>query len=41
VLWLEQSSDFRVRPQAHALLAKARVLLGKDEASADCDVCAA
>jgi peroxiredoxin len=41
VLWLEQTSDFRVRPQADALLAKARVLLGKDEASADCDVCAA
>ncbi|HEV2549386.1 MAG TPA: hypothetical protein VGU20_18860 [Stellaceae bacterium] len=42
VLWLEQTSDFRVRPQADALLAKARVLLGKDDTAAgDCDVCAA
>jgi peroxiredoxin len=41
VVWLEQTSDFRVRPQADALLAKARVLLGNGEASADCDVCAA
>ncbi|MBV9341232.1 MAG: redoxin domain-containing protein [Acidobacteria bacterium] len=41
VLWFEQSSDFRVRPQADALLGKARVLLGTDEASAACEVCAA
>jgi peroxiredoxin len=42
VLWLEQTSDFRVRPQADALLAKARVLLGAGETAApDCDVCAA
>jgi peroxiredoxin len=42
VLWLERTSDFRVRPQADALLVKARVLLGDgDTAAADCDVCAA
>jgi peroxiredoxin len=31
VVWLEQTSDFRVRPQADALLAKAKVLLGDGE----------
>ena len=41
VVWLEQTTDFRVRPQADALLAKAKVLLADGETSADCDVCAA
>jgi peroxiredoxin len=41
VLWLEQSIDFRVRPQASVLLAKAKALLPSVEASADsCDICA-
>jgi peroxiredoxin len=43
VLWLEQSPDFRVRPQADMVLAKAKALLsGADAATAEaCDVCAA
>jgi peroxiredoxin len=41
VLWLEQTPDFRVRPQADVVLAKARALLSGGEAvAADCVVCA-
>ena len=45
VLWLDQAVDFRVRPQAAMVLAKARSLLSStvpEATSADaCDVCAA
>lgn len=41
VLWLEQSTDFRVRPQADMVLAKAKALLPGGDAAASCDVCAA
>jgi peroxiredoxin len=45
VAWLEQATDFRVRPQADAVLAKARSLLMTTKATAPigdhCDVCAA
>ena len=45
VLWLEQTSNFRVRPQADMVLAKAKALLPETpsgEAAAEaCDVCAA
>jgi peroxiredoxin len=45
VLWLEQTSDFRVRPQASIVLAKAKALLVTGERQLDhaesCDVCAA
>jgi peroxiredoxin len=45
VLWLEQTSDFRVRPQASIILAKAKALLATDQPPLDiaapCDVCAA
>jgi len=45
VLWLEQTSDFRVRPQASIVLAKAKALLAIGERELDhvgsCDVCAA
>jgi peroxiredoxin len=42
VLWLEQTPDFRVRPQADMVLAKAQALLpGDAAAAAACDVCAA
>ena len=43
VLWLEQSPDFRVRPQADMVLAKTKALLpgGDAQAAAACDVCAA
>jgi len=45
VLWLEQTSDFRVRPQADMVLAKAKALLATDQPEAaqaeSCDVCAA
>ena len=41
VLWLEQTPDFRVRPQADVVLAKARALLGGGEpVAAECAVCA-
>jgi hypothetical protein len=41
VLWLEQTPDFRVRPQADMVLAKAKALLPGSDAAAECDVCAA
>jgi peroxiredoxin len=45
VAWLEHSEDFRVRPQADVVLAKARSLLACAEvegpAGDSCDVCAA
>jgi peroxiredoxin len=42
VLWVEQTPDFRVRPQAGMVLAKAKALLpGDAEAAAACGVCAA
>jgi len=42
VLWIEQATDFRVRPQADAVLARTRALLADDATLlADCDVCAA
>jgi len=43
VLWIEQTPDFRVRPQADMVLAKARALLpgSTPEGAASCDVCAA
>jgi peroxiredoxin len=42
VLWVEQTPDFRVRPQADMVLAKAQALLpGDAAAAAACDVCAA
>jgi peroxiredoxin len=46
VLWLEQTSNFRVRPQADMVLAKAKALLPGTPSDtnvdpADCDVCAA
>lgn len=44
VLWLDQAVDFRVRPQATAVLAKAQALLSSvaPHVSAEpCDVCAA
>jgi peroxiredoxin len=41
VLWVEQTPDFRVRPQADMVLAKARALLPGGDAAASCDVCAA
>ncbi|SDA57931.1 peroxiredoxin family protein [Mesorhizobium qingshengii] len=45
VLLLEQTSDFRVRPQASMILAKAKALLATNERqfdhAASCDVCAA
>jgi peroxiredoxin len=41
VLWIEQTPDFRVRPQADMVLAKTRALLLGSHAAASCDVCAA
>lgn len=45
VLWLDQTPDFRVRPQASMVLAKAKALLAADapqlDPAASCDVCAA
>lgn len=45
VLWLEQTSNFRVRPQADMVLAKAKALLPamptETAVSETCDVCAA
>lgn len=42
VLLIEQTADFRVRPQADMLLAKTRALLQQSPADADaCDVCVA
>jgi peroxiredoxin len=44
VLWFEQTPDFRVRPQADMVLAKAKALLPdatSDAAAEACDVCAA
>jgi peroxiredoxin len=41
VLWVEQTPDFRVRPQADMVLAKAKALLPGSDAAAACDVCAA
>ena len=45
VVWLEQAADFRVRPQADVVLAKARSLLTTIEAATPvgdhCDICAA
>ena len=43
VLWLDQSPDFRVRPQADMVLAKTTALLpgGEAQAAASCDICAA
>jgi len=43
VLWIEQTPDFRVRPHADMVLAKARALLpgSTPEGAASCDVCAA
>jgi hypothetical protein len=45
VLWLEQTTNFRVRPQANLVLAKAKALLpetASNTAVADaCDVCVA
>ena len=45
VLWLEQTSDFRVRPQASTVLAKARALIAPDQPTSgdaeQCNVCAA
>jgi peroxiredoxin len=42
VLWLDQSADFRVRPQADMVLAKAKALLpGGADGAATCDACAA
>jgi peroxiredoxin len=45
VLWLDQTPDFRVRPQAAIVLAKTRTLLPDDPAKAQepstCTVCAA
>lgn len=42
VLWMEQTSDFRVRPQADMVLAKTRALLGTGAVThEDCGVCVA
>lgn len=45
VLWIEQTTNFRVRPQADVVLAKAKALLpdapSKTAAADACDVCAA
>ena len=45
VLWLEQTTDFRVRPQASIVLAKAKARLATGQPKLDdvepCDVCAA
>ncbi len=43
VLWLEQTTNFRVRPQADIVLAKTKALLSDTAASAAdaCDMCAA
>ncbi|HET8920172.1 MAG TPA: redoxin domain-containing protein [Xanthobacteraceae bacterium] len=45
VLWVEQTTNFRVRPQADMVLAKAKALLPdapSDATAADaCEVCAA
>jgi peroxiredoxin len=43
VLWIDQASDFRVRPQASMVLAKTRALLAERSAMAaeECGVCAA
>lgn len=43
VLWLEQTTDFRVRPQADVVLAKTKALLGDTSAAVagkSCAVCA-
>lgn len=42
VLWLEQTTDFRIRPQADMVLAKAKALLSGAAGDAQaCDACAA
>jgi peroxiredoxin len=44
ILWLDQATDFRVRPQAALVLAKSRSLLAKSQPNVEpvdaCDVCA-
>jgi peroxiredoxin len=41
VLWIEQTPDFRVRPQADMVLARTKALLPGSDVAASCGVCAA